>query len=149
VRLAKLAAFKAKYGHCNVRETPSSEYKSLSQWCSQMRVAYKKLQEGKTTARSLSQDQIVRLEALGFKWIRSTNVFEKRLAELLAFKAKHGHCNALTTPSSENYSLGQWCNNVRMYYKKKQKGNCLGTRSSLSQDQIVRLEALGFDWRKK
>ena len=59
-----------------------------------MKVSSKKIQEGKTPKRPLSQDQIERFEALSFEWVRKTTVFEERLAELAAFKAKHRHCNA-------------------------------------------------------
>ena len=40
VRLAKLAAFKYKHGHCNVPTTPTSEYKSLSKRCSNLGSTY-------------------------------------------------------------------------------------------------------------
>jgi len=146
-RLAELASFKAKYGHCNTPRYSQSEYKSLGQWCSQMRSCYKYIQKGKTPARPLSQDQIVRLEALGFEWSRRNNAsasFEERLAELASFKAKYGHCNAPRTPSNENYSLGQWCSQMRSCYKKIQEGKT--PARPLSQDQIVRLEAYGFEW---
>ena len=145
--MSELVAFKAKHGHCNVPKTPCSEYKALGQWCNAMRVSYKKKQEGKTPRRTLSQDQIARLEALGFEWVRNTTVFEKRLAELAAFKAKHGHCNVPSTPSNDYYSLGQWCCNMRGCYKQIHEGKT--PHRPLSKDQIGRIEALGFEWCRK
>ena len=69
--------------------------------------------------------------------------FEERLVELAAFKAKHGHCNALCIRSSEYFSLGTWCSSMRGCYKQKQEGMTSGRQ--LSQDQIDRFEALGFE----
>lgn len=52
-----------------------------------MRVAYKKMQEGRTQDGPLSQDQIRKLEVLSFKLSRkNTPVFQKRLAEHDAVK---------------------------------------------------------------
>ena len=149
-RLAELAAFKAKYGHYNVPSpnSRSSEYKSLRMWINNIRSSYKKMQEGKTSRGLLSQDQIRRLEALGFSLNRNTNsTFEKWLVQLAAFKAKYGNCKAPKTPSSQYYSLGHWCSEMRSNYKMIQEGKT--PHRPLSQDQIRKLEALGFEWRKK
>ena len=145
--LIELAAFKAKHGNCNVPATASSEYYSLDQWCRKMRSSYKKIQEGKIPPKPLSQDQIGRLEALDFRWSKKSYVFEKWLAELTAFKAKHGNYNVHATPSSEYYSLGQWCSKKRSSYKKIQEGKT--PQRPLSQDQIGQLEALGFEWSRQ
>lgn len=142
-RLVELAAFKVKHGHCNAPQTRSSQYVSLGVWCSEMRASYKRIQQGKTPRSALSQDQIERLDALSFEWVRNTASFEEGFAELAAFKAKYGHCNA---PPSEYKSLVKWCRERRYSYKHIQEGktpHCL-----LSRDQIRRLEALGFRWKK-
>jgi hypothetical protein len=150
-RLADLATFKAKHGHCNPpHSASSSEYKSLSQWCGHVRHCNKQIKDGKTPNRPFSQDQIGRLDTLGFEWVVRNNTctrFEKRLADLAEFKAKHGHCNPPYSSSSEYKSLGQWCNHVRCCYKQIQEGKT--PNRPLSQDQIGRLEALGFEWDRK
>ena len=145
-RVAELVAFKAKHGHYNVSTSTSNEYKSLFFWCGIVRYSYKQIKEGKTPRHPLSQDQIERLEALGFEWRRNF-VFEKRLAELAALKAKHGHCNTSTTRSSESRSLGRWCSEIRSFYKQIKEGKT--PRRPLPQSQIERLEALGFRWSNK
>jgi len=142
-RLAELAAFKEKHGHCNVPRTPSSDYLSLSQWCNNVMVSYRKIQEGKIPNRPLSQDQIDRLKVLGFEWSRNST-FEERLADLAAFKAKHGHCNPPYSTSSEYKSLSQWCGHVRHCNKQIQEGKT--PNRPFTKDQIGKLEALGFDW---
>jgi len=51
---------------------------------------------------TLTQDQIERLEEIGFKWkIRET--FEQRCRDLEAFKRDFGHCHV----SKEKDSLGE------------------------------------------
>ena len=41
--------------------------------------------------------------------------FENRLNDLMAFKAKNGHCDVSSI--GENASLGQWCSDLRRSYK--------------------------------
>ena len=42
--------------------------------------------------------------------------FDDRFNDLMAFKAKYGHCDASRT--GENASLERWCNALRFSYKK-------------------------------
>ena len=42
--------------------------RSLGKWCSAMRCTYNQIQHGQTQKRNLTQDQIERLEEIGFKW---------------------------------------------------------------------------------
>lgn len=60
----------------------------------------------------------------------------KRLRELVDFKRAHGHANVPQT-YPRNPSLGIWVN--------KQRCN----RSSLSNEKLDALDAVGFDWGKK
>jgi hypothetical protein len=64
-----------------------------------------------------------------------TDRWEQRFADLVAFKAVHGHCNV---PSSyqEDPSLAVWVFNCRRQQK-------LG---SLAQDRFQRLDEIGFAW---
>jgi hypothetical protein len=145
-RFVELIAFKAKHGHCSAPRTSSSEYKSLGQWCNRMRSYYKQIQKGKIPTGALSQDEIEKLESVGFEWNINTTKFEGRCAELIAFKAKHGHCYPPSNGSTEYKSLGLWCGQVRYRYRKIREGKF--PDSKLSQDLIRRLEGLGFEWSK-
>ena len=71
-------------------------------------------------------------------------MFEGRFTDLVALKTKHWHYNTPCNSSSEYYSLGVWCNEMRGSYKQIQQSK--SPRSPLSQDLIGRLEALGFEW---
>jgi hypothetical protein len=146
--LAKLVAFNAKNGHCNAPNTRTSEDYSLGQWCNQMRILHKQMQNGNIpVSHPLSEDQIHKLEEVGFNWVRNTS-FDKRLAEIAAYKAKYGHCNVPQNRSRNEYSpLAKWCAHTRALYKQIQNGQI--PRRPLSQDQIERLDTLGFKWSKK
>jgi hypothetical protein len=114
-----LMAFKAKYGHCNVSRT--GEDASLGRWCESVRVSYKNNQKPKM---KLSDERIRRLSDAGFKWclqkreLTSNKTFDDRFNDLMAFKAKYGHCNVSTC--GEDASLGRWCSVLRGSYKNMQ-----------------------------
>jgi hypothetical protein len=141
-----LTSFKAKYGHCDVSQ--SGENASLGQWCSVLRVSYKKIQNNQKPNMKLFNEQIQRLNDAGFKWclqkreLTSNKTFDDRFNDLMAFKAKYGHCDISTR--GEDASLGMWCNNVRVSYKKIQSNQ--KPNMKLSNEQIQRLNDAGFKW---
>ncbi len=150
-RFKELKAFKAKFGHCNVPTSRSSNNKhySLGVWCSSVRTSYKSIKEGGIPLRyKLSKADMKRLENAGFEW-NLCKTFDERFKDLMAFKAKFGHCNVPRTNSNINKyrSLGQWCSHVRQTYKAIKEG---GTpRSKLSKADMKRLENAGFEWLLK
>lgn len=148
VKFAELSAFKSMHGHCNPPRNPSTAYFSIGQWYYDLRKAYEQIQRGQTPQWPLSKDQIRRLEILGFKWkLINRNAFEERFVELTLFLAKYGHCSPPQTSATPYYSLAIWCNDARRTYKQLQQGKHL-RRSKVTQDQIVRLEKLGFEWTR-
>ena len=110
-----LMAFKAKYGHCDVSQV--GEDASLGMWCSVLRVSYKKMQHNQKPHTKLSDEQIQRLNDAGFKWClqkrehTSNKTFDDRFNDLMAFKAKYGHCDV--SQLGEDASLGRWCRYMR------------------------------------
>jgi hypothetical protein len=100
-RFNNLMAFKAKYGHCDASQP--GENASLGLWCNVLRVLYKKIQNNQIPNVKLSEEQIQRLGDAGFKWSlvwarpensrRGSSAFDDRFNNLMAFKAKHGHCD--------------------------------------------------------
>ena len=129
-RFNDLMAFKAKYGHCDVPLT--GENATLGKWCSSvLRSAYKKIQNNQTPNMNLSDENIQRLNDAGFKW-SVKGKFYKRFNDLMSFKAKYGHCDVFL--NGDYISLGQWCSEVRVSYKKIQ--NNQKPRMKLSDEQI-------------
>jgi hypothetical protein len=88
------------------------------------------------------------LNDVGFKWclgrreLTSMKTFDERLNDLMAFKAKYGHCNV--SKNGEDASLGKWCCELRGSYKKIQSNQ--KPRKKLSDEQIQRLSDAGFMW---
>ena len=99
------------------------------------------MQQGQTSNFNFTQEQIKRLEEIGFKWKLMVS-FEQRCHELEAFKSDFGHCNA-----HRNHALGRWCNAMRASYNKIQQGQ--KPNYNLNQDQIKCLEDIGFKWKLK
>lgn len=68
--------------------------------------------------------------------------WEKQFAALLAYKAKHGHCNAPTKGSP----LGRWISKMRKFYKKYDM--CKGTKPCGWNDELesryLKLKHEGF-----
>jgi len=141
-RYHDLETFKSEFGHCNVSRVYSVN-PSFGKWCSTMRCTYNQIQQGQTPQSNLTQDQIERLEEIGFKWkLRET--FEQRCRDLEAFKSEFGHCN-VPGRYSVNPSLGNWCSTMRCHYNKIQQGQ--KPKSNLTQDRIECLEKIGFKWK--
>ena len=65
-----------------------------------------------------------------------------RFNDLNAFKAKYGHCNV--SERGEDASLGKWCGQLRVSYKKLQ--NKQKQHTKLSDEQIQRLNDANFKW---
>jgi hypothetical protein len=106
-RFNDLMTFKAKYGHCDVYTR--GEDASLGKWCTHLRGSYKKMENKKKPLTTLSDEQIQRLNDAGFKWFlqkESSRLYKKtddRFNDLMAAKAKFGHCEVSYT--GENASL--------------------------------------------
>ena len=136
-----LISFKAKYGHCNV--STLGENASLGQWCCKLRGSYKKIKNNQMPKRKLSDEQIRRLNDVGFMWsLKVGSGFDERFIDLMAFNAKYGHCDVSTR--GEDSSLGKWCTVLRGSYTKMQ--NNQKPKTKLSDEQIQRLSDVGFKW---
>jgi hypothetical protein len=151
-RIEELGVFKAKFGHCNVttsRSASNKPYMSLGHWCSQVRRSRRLIEEGnqKQYPLKLSKAEIERLDAVGFQWESNYATFDDRIEELRAFKAKFGHCNVTLSTSATNQpylSLGRWCSQVLHCRRLIEEG--MPVTHKLSNAQIERLDALGFQW---
>ena len=124
----RLCSYKKKYGDCNVPCTRSNdEMAVLGNWVQLLR------QKKKGVGGSLSQEQIDRLEKLGFVWNPFDTKWDQQYEELCEFQKKHGHCNV---PKDGEHQLGYWVSKQRV---QRNSGN-------MRQDRIDRLEMIGFVW---
>ena len=112
---------------------------SLGIWVSNMRTEFKKWENGKQS--SMTAERIAKLNNLGFDWVVVSEAWEIRLEELQEFHQNHGHCR-VPYKYPQNPSLGMWVKNMRTEFKKQENGK----QSSMTVEQIAKLNNLGFDW---
>jgi hypothetical protein len=90
--------------------------------------------------KTLPEERIERLRAIGFLWGLRDEMFERGFLEMIKYKEQFGNANAprsYKTPDGHN--LGIWQDNIKRFYKK----------GKLSPDKIIRLEEIGFKWKFK
>ena len=111
----QLEAYKAKHGHCNVKQA-SGDDKSLGQWCSHVRQSVKKMKNNEAPiVAGLSEEYIQRLTDIEFDCGIKSCSFEKRFEQLEAYKAKHRH-SKLTRPSKETVLCFENKHTQRRFY---------------------------------
>ncbi len=123
-----LTRFKKEHGHCNVPQN-WSENPRLGRWVN--------LQRQKRRRAILSEEQVRRLDELGFLWGPHESFWEEMFSALAEFRRKHGHCNVPVT-WLENPRLGRWVHTQRKARK----------RRTLNEERALRLENIGFLWER-
>ena len=123
-----LQQYKAQHGHCNVPSQPE-ENPTLAAWIS--------VQRARMKAGSLTEQQIQRLNELGFIWDLHEFKWRRMYDELTAYKLKNGHC-WIPISCPKNPRLASWVSAQRNAIKE----------GGLSKERISLLDAIGFIWRK-
>ena len=130
-RLAELAEFKKRNGHCDVpHKYPPNQ--RLAGWVNYVRVMKKR---GR-----LAKERVRCLDALGFRWvIKNRTVYrydwDGMMGALADFKRRHGHCD-VPRGFPDNPQLGLWLAELR---RKKRTGR-------LDRQRIKQLERSGVTW---
>lgn len=129
IHFDELKEFQRENGHCIVPRSYNAGHK-LGRWVGKQRMNF--------ANKTLSQDRIDRLNALGFVWDPQSHTWEQNYESLKCFKEVHGHCRV---PFSNNKGkkLCFWIRNQRSFY----------SRSKMPQERISKLEALGFEWKTR
>lgn len=89
---------------------------------------------------NLTQNRIVRLEAIGMVWSTSNDLWEQNYAAATQYYLEHGDLEVpikYETPSG--FGLGVWLGAQRAAHK----------AGELPQEQVERLDALGMDWTNR
>ena len=127
---AQLVAFHAQHGHTEV-PPGSMAATGLGKWVQRQRHAVKRGE--------LRADRRAQLEALGFSSHGTrrgdADRWERRFAQLVAFRARFGHCR-VTKTFREDSAFGHWVDNQRLF---KRQGK-------LSAERMARLEECGIVW---
>ena len=141
IRFKELAAFKRKYGHCNVPQKYPPN-KSLGIWVNKQRMEYNKRIDGKRRS-SLNDTRLEKLKSLDFRWAKRKGQasWENHYASLVEYKKEYGHCS-VPTKYKEDTALGRWVSTQRSEYKK----HCEGEPTTMTDEKIRRLEKIGFAW---
>jgi len=127
---AKLIAFKARFGHWRVPKRGRKDLR-LANWVAFQR----KLQKmGK-----LEPERFERLHKIGFQWeprVDQAHLWSARLAQLVAFKARFGHCD-VPALWAEDPAFAHWVHNQRIYRRSR----------ALIPERCAQLDQLGFRWQ--
>jgi hypothetical protein len=118
---AILAAFKTRFGHCNV------PYR----WVENPRLGHWVCNQRYILERSPSQERKRKLDSLDFVWDPKEAEWEDQFANLREFHKRFGHCN-VSVRRPEHAALGRWVRYQRFY------------ATALNSERKDRLNRLGF-----
>jgi len=120
-----LKKFYERTGSCQVSEKTIVDGIRLQTWTWTQR----------ENRKTLSPDQIKRLDLIKFSWDPFAEQWEESFNALKIFRNREGHCRVNTSKTFINgINLGRWVSNQRV------------KRHELNPDQLSRLESLGFSW---
>ncbi|MBF0427698.1 MAG: helicase associated domain-containing protein [Magnetococcales bacterium] len=125
--LRELTGFRARFGHCIV-PAEWSENPRLAAWVMAQRNARIK--------GHLGDKREAILTALGMIWDPKEAVAEEIIQQLIAFKARYGHCE-VPLDNPEHHRLGMW-----MQFQRQAKKD-----DSLDLKRMQRLEEIGVVWK--
>jgi hypothetical protein len=154
-QLARLAAYKAAHGDCNVPYRWAEDPK-LGTWVMNQRKCKRKLDRGEPSE-GMTAARAAKLEALGFVWELSAAAisiqnskaafddagWEAQLAKLKVYKRRQGDCSV---PQGwvEDPRLGNWVKHQRAYKRKLDRGD---PSPGMTVERAAKLDALGFAWQ--
>ncbi len=147
-RVSELRAYKAKHGHCNVREDDTS-VPGLGKWVSYVRRSNRLAKQGKR-AKKLSAEKRRQLLSLGFIFELKEELAMRRFREglefLKEFKEKEGH---LEVPNfyEPNATMGLCVEDMRTEYRRICQQFLNGGEGSsqiMSSDIVQELSSMGF-----
>ena len=122
---AALRNFHKREGHCRVPQNFETNGLKLGTWVSSLR----------KTRNSLSPKKVSRLNSIGFSWDPLADRWEESFVALRSFHKREGHCRVPQTFETNGLKLGTWVSNLRKI------------KSRLTNEQIKRLNSLGFIWK--
>ena len=135
-RLAEVAEFRAKHGHCDI--PISTANRRLGNFVRDTRQQRRK--------GVLSAERIAKVDALGFRWDGAkktrmvdgiSEAWRARFADLLRYKEVQGNCD-IPVKWKEDKKLANWVSQQRQLYN----------RGSLHAARVKLLEEAGFSWRR-
>jgi len=149
-RFGELKEFQEAHGHCVVPTIYAANQK-LSNWVQTQKRQYKLLKEGKKS--QMSEEKCKLLKDAGFEFEVSkerkseitkqmNKSWNEFFAELEQYKERYGQISAIKQRKKK--SLREWCDEQRVQQAKKKWGK----ESGLTDERILKLTKLGFDWQE-
>jgi hypothetical protein len=144
MQLARLAAYKAAHGDCNVPQgwVEEEEESALGSWVNTQRVLKRKLDRGESSG-GMTAERVTQLTALGFAWDTYERDWEAQLARLAAYKTEHGDLN-VPQGWAEDPRLANWVARQRVYKRKLDRGE--PSKRMMTAERAAQLTSLGFVW---
>ncbi len=129
-----------KYYEANGDIRVPAGYKVDGIWLAKWLNEQKQIYLGKRKGKSLSEEQIAKLESLGSPWKSGAELaWEKRYESVKQYYEEHGDINIpRDTSLSDGKKIGNWFAMQRKYRRE----------GKLTQRQIQLLDALGFVWER-
>ena len=143
-QLARLEAYKAAHGDCNVPQgwAEEAEESALGSWVNTQRALKRKLDRGEPR-KGMTAERATRLTALGFAWDTYERDWEAQLAQLTAYKTEHGDFN-VPQGWAEDPRLANWVARQRVYKRKLDRGE--RSKRMMTMERAARLASLGSVW---
>ena len=96
-----------------------------------------------TKSRTLSDEQLKRLESIGYKQEKkSSRQWDEKYKLAKAFYEENGNLNIPLSYSINGVRLGRWLSNIRCKRKHPQSSGMV-----LDADRISQLDSIGMDWK--
>jgi hypothetical protein len=140
MQLARLAAYKAAHGDCNVPKRWAEDLR-LGSWIGMQRQRKRKLDRGEP-GEGMTVERAARLTAVGLVWEPDMAIWEVQLARLAASKVAHGDCN-VPQRWAEDSRLATWVNKQRQLKRKLDRGE---PGEGMSAERAAQLTAVGLVW---
>jgi Helicase associated domain len=146
-RFEECLAFSKKSGRCKI-PTAYKENHCLGVWVQEQRRNFKLLKQGKKPRAELTDEQIVKLDEIGFHWgftpdpnsAESDASWEANLLKLKEYKESNGDFDVPMEGSS--LELAKWTRAQRNQYKKRANK----VKTFMTKERVKTLEGIGFDW---
>jgi len=138
----KLVQFKDLHGHFQVPQNYTVDNVRLGNWVNKQRQHYRKFKRGQKS--QITQKRIDALETIDFNWGTAITGWEEHFQKLVQFKELNGHCRAPRNYTVDKVNLGNWVSFQRQEYLRLRDGQY----STMTQERMDALNAIGFDWGK-
>mmetsp|Transcript_36768 Transcript_36768/g.44347 ORF Transcript_36768/g.44347 Transcript_36768/m.44347 type:complete len:387 (+) Transcript_36768:76-1236(+) len=132
-RFQELKAYADEFGHANVPYRYAKNL-PLGNWVKNQRLKFKKFLQNGESARSLTKEQVARLQNVNFAWNINDVRWYSSYEELKIYFNKEGHSRLPT--KYHNKQLQSWVKDQRKHYEKH----------TISKERIKSLNEIAFEW---